>query len=193
MRLVKERREGSRDQDGRTRPGFTGHGAKSELLCAAENHAGTGTAFNTNNRTARGKGTRRRRGRRHLPRAGPLARASAEPLHGQPSTTGPHRPRRGPSPHRARSTSLPPDPLSREPPRATLAPLVPGSSGGGRSAGARPRHIATPGLLPAPPPPGPEAPRPGPAGTCSPVRPSAACCPPSCRDVRTTTPISPRG
>ncbi|XP_074741610.1 uncharacterized protein LOC141950543 [Strix uralensis] len=44
------------------------------------------------------------------------------------------------------------------------------NSGGGRSAGARPRHIATPGLLPpglaAPLPPGPEAPRPAFPGTC---------------------------
>lgn len=117
MRLVKERREGSRDQDGRTRPGFTGHPATCELLCA-ENRAGTCTALKTNNRTARGKGTRRRRGRRHLPSAGPLARASAEPPHGQPSTPGPHRPHRGPLPA---PSSLHPGPAGSPQPGAPSA------------------------------------------------------------------------
>lgn len=94
----------------------------------------------------------------------------------QPSAPGP-RPSPSPSPSPALPlTELPqprasPAPLSRGLPSA---PLVPGSSDGGRSAGARPRHIATPGLLPArlaaQLPPGPEALPPALLGSCSPAR-----------------------
>lgn len=183
-----------------------------------KNHAGTRTEFKNRqtNRPREGNKAAALPGGRQPPGAAPSspaapggAAAGTSPERGhptraaaQPSAPGPHRPHRPARPFPSQS-SLSPGP-GRLPSAVGSgpAPLVPGSNssssgGGGRSAGARPRHIATPGLLPArlagPLPPGPEALRPSLLGTCSPARPPSARCSPRLRDVRTTIPSSPRG